>query len=367
MTGNIFGNRFVLVAFGESHGKCVGAVVDGCPAGLPLSEKDIQKELDRRRPGQSDLTTTRGEFDEVEILSGLFEGYTTGAPICMIVWNKDVDSSKYERFRYEPRPGHADYTGRIRYGGFNDYRGGGRFSGRTTISYVMGGAIAKKVLSETLKIEIIAHTVEIGGIKAGSTNLEKIRNSENNPVRCADPEAAEEMIKRIKQVQGEKDSLGGVVECLVLNMPAGLGDPVFDTLEGDLSKALYAIPGVKSVEFGSGVNAARMTGSQHNDPFFVHEGKVITLSNYAGGILGGISNGMPITCRVTVKPTPSIGKPQKTVDLRNMKETIIEIEGRHDPCIVPRAVPIVEAMVALVIVDHAISANLIPRVLKKKT
>lgn len=356
-----------MLSFGESHGRCVGAVVDGCPAGLLLSEKDIQRELNRRRPGQSDLTTTRGEVDEVEILSGVFEGYTTGAPICMIVWNKDIDSSKYERVKYEPRPGHADYTAGIRYGSFNDYRGGGRFSGRITVSYVMGGAIAKKLLSEILKVEILAHTIEIGGIKAGSSNLEEIKQSENNPVRCADLEAAKKMINRIKQVQGEKDSLGGVIECLALNVPAGLGDPIFSTLEGDLSKALYAIPAVKSVEFGSGVNAAKMTGSQHNDPFTIHEGKIITLSNYAGGILGGISNGMPITCRVTIKPTASIGKSQQTVNLKNMKETTIEIEGRHDPCIVPRAVPVVEAMVALVITDHAISANLIPRILKKNT
>nr|MDO8081991.1 chorismate synthase [Candidatus Freyarchaeota archaeon] len=364
--GNIFGNRFVLLSFGESHGRCVGAVVDGCPAGLMLSQKDIQRELNRRRPGQSELTTMRGEVDEVEILSGVFEGYTTGAPICMIVWNKDIDSSKYECVKYEPRPGHADYTAGVRYGGFNDHRGGGRFSGRITVSYVMGGAIAKKILGEILKIEILAHTIEIGGIKAGSTNLEEIKQAENNPVRCADQEATKKMIKRIKQVQGEKDSLGGAIECLALNVPAGLGDPVFNTLEGDLSKALYAIPAVKSVEFGSGVDAAKMTGSQHNDPFAIREGKVITPSNYAGGILGGISNGMPITCRVTIKPTASIGKPQQTVNLRNMKETTIEIEGRHDPCIVPRAVPVVEAMVALVIVDHAISANLIPRVLEKK-
>jgi chorismate synthase len=367
MTGNIFGNRFVLLSFGESHGKCVGAVVDGCPAGLMLSEKDIQRELNRRRPGQSELTTTRGEMDEVEILSGVFEGYTTGAPICMIVWNKDIDSSKYELVKYEPRPGHADYTAGIRYGGFNDHRGGGRFSGRITISYVMGGAIAKKILGEILKVEILAHTIEIGGIKAGTIGLEEIKKSENNSVRCADSGAAKKMINRIKQVQGEKDSLGGVIECLALNVPAGLGDPVFSTLEGDLSRALYAIPAVKSVQFGSGVDAAKMTGSQHNDPFAIREGKVVTLSNYAGGILGGISNGMPITCRVTIKPTASIGKPQQTVNLRNMKETTIEIEGRHDPCIVPRAVPVVEAMVALVIVDHAISANLIPRVLEKKT
>ncbi|MFB0560826.1 MAG: chorismate synthase [Candidatus Lokiarchaeia archaeon] len=367
MTGNIIGNNFVLMSFGESHGKCVGCVVDGCPAGLLLSEKDIQRELDRRRPGQSELTTTRKEIDEVEILSGVFEDYTTGAPICMIIWNKDIDSTKYKHVKYEPRPGHADYTAAIRYGGFNDHLGGGRFSGRITASYVMAGAIAKKLLREILNIEILAHTTEIGGIKAVRRSLDEIREADSNPVRCADPETAKQMITRINEVQAEKDSVGGAIQCIALNVPAGLGDPVFNTLEGDLSKALYAIPAVKSVEFGSGVDAARMTGSQHNDPFALREGKVITLSNYAGGILGGISNGMPITCRITIKPTASIGKPQQTVDLRNMKETTIEIEGRHDPCIVPRAVPVVEAMVALVLVDHAISANLIPRVLERKT
>ncbi|MHA1579622.1 MAG: chorismate synthase [Candidatus Freyarchaeota archaeon] len=366
MTGNIFGNNFVLVSFGESHGVCVGAVVDGCPAGLKLSEKDIQRELDRRRPGQGSVSSPRSEADKVEILSGVFDGYTTGAPICMVVWNRDVDSSKYETVRYQPRPGHADYTAGIRYGGFNDYRGGGRFSGRVTASYVMAGAIAKKLLRELLNIEILAHTTEIGGIKAGRRSLNEIRQAENNPVRCADPEAAKQMIKRIEEVQAEKDSVGGAIQCIVLNVPAGLGDPVFNTLEGDLSKALYAIPAVKSVEFGSGTDAARMTGSEHNDPFALRDGKVVTLSNYAGGILGGVSNGMPITCRVTIKPTASIGKPQQTVGLGNIKEASIEIEGRHDPCIVPRAVPVVEAMVALVIVDHAISANLIPRVLERK-
>lgn len=365
MTGNVFGNRFVLTSFGESHGKCVGCVIDGCPAGLLLSEKDIQKELDRRRPGQ-DLTTTRSEIDEVEILSGVFEDYTTGAPICMIIWNKDVDSTMYKYVKYEPRPGHADYTAGIRYGGFNDYRGGGRFSGRITASYVMGGAIAKKILREILKIEILAHTTEIGGIKAETKSLDEIRQAESNPVRCADSEAAKRMIARTREAQAEKDSVGGAIQCVVLNVPAGLGDPVFNTLEGDLSKALYAIPAVKSVEFGSGVDAARMMGSQHNDPFALREGKIVTISNYAGGILGGISNGMPIICRVTIKPTASIGKSQQTVNLKNMKETRINIEGRHDPCIIPRAIPVVEAMVALVLVDYAIQANLVPRVLERK-
>ncbi len=366
MTGNIFGERFVLVSFGESHGRCVGAVIDGCPAGLMLSEKDIQRELDRRKPGQSGITTTRSEADEVEILSGLFEGYTTGAPICMVVWNKDVDSTKYETVKYEPRPGHADYTAFVRYGGFNDPRGGGRLSGRTTISYIMGGAVAKKLLRETLNVEILAHTTEIGGVKAEEKSLDEIRQADGNPVRCADPEAAKQMIARINEAQKQKDSVGGTIQCVALNVPAGLGDPVFNTLEGDISKALYSIPAVKSVEFGSGVDSAKMTGSQHNDPFALREGKIITLSNYAGGILGGISNGMPITCRVTIKPTPSIRKRQQTVNLLKMKETTIELEGRHDPCIVPRAIPVVEAMVAMVILDHAISAHLIPRVLGKK-
>ncbi|MBS7288690.1 MAG: chorismate synthase [Candidatus Freyarchaeota archaeon] len=366
MGGNVLGKNFVLVSFGESHGRCVGAVVDGCPAGLPLSERDVQEELDRRRPGQSTVTTSRGEEDRVEILSGVFEGYTTGAPICMVVWNVDVDSSRYYEFRDKPRPGHADYTARVRYGGFNDFRGGGRLSGRVTASFVMGGAVAKKLLREVLGISVEAYTVKIGKVEAGMVSDEGVKRRYDNQVRCPDPEAAARMVKIIEEARRMGDSVGGVVECRVTGLPPGVGNPVFDTLEGDISKALFAIPAVKAVEFGSGVRAAEMTGSEHNDPFTIMDGRIVTETNNAGGILGGISSGMPIVCKVTFKPTPSISKPQKTVDLLRREETIIEVWGRHDPCVVPRAVPVVEAIVALVLADHAVTLGLIPPVVGER-
>ncbi|MCW3992166.1 MAG: chorismate synthase [Candidatus Bathyarchaeota archaeon] len=362
---NTLGVAFRITSFGESHGRCVGVVVDGCPAGLRLTEDDIQVELDRRRPGQSPITTRRAEEDRVEVLSGVFNGFATGAPICMLVWNRAADSTEYERRRWTPRPGHADYTAHVRYGGFNDYRGGGRFSGRITAGYVMAGAVAKKLLLEALNVEVLAHTVEIGGIGAGEAAVEEIRSrAEGNPVRCADQETAERMIEAIRRAAAEGDSLGGAVECIALNMPAGVGEPVFDTLEGDLAKALLAIPAVKAVEFGLGRRFASLRGSESNDPYAVEGGEVVTETNRAGGILGGMSSGMPITCRVTFKPTPSIGKPQKTVDLTTMRETVLETRGRHDPCIVPRAVPVVESMVAVVLCDHALRAGLIPNVLE---
>lgn len=366
MGGNVFGRNFVLVSFGESHGKCVGAVVDGCPAGLPLSEKDVQEELDKRRPGQSVVATSRREEDRVEILSGVFEGYTTGAPICMVVWNADVDSSVYYELRYKPRPGHADYTAMVRYGGFNDFRGGGRLSGRVTASFVMGGAVAKKLLREVLNVNVEAYTVKIGRVEARKISEEGVKRRYENPVRCPDPEAAARMVEVIEEARSKGDSVGGVVECRVTGLPPGVGNPVFDTLEGDISKALFAIPAVKAVEFGSGVKASDMTGSTHNDPFTFRDGRVVTETNNAGGILGGISSGMPIVCRVTFKPTPSISKPQKTVDLLKGEETVIEVKGRHDPCVVPRAVPVVEAMVALVLADHAVTLGLIPPVIGGK-
>ncbi|KON31376.1 chorismate synthase [miscellaneous Crenarchaeota group-15 archaeon DG-45] len=363
--GSTLGVAFRVTSFGESHGRCVGVVVDGCPAGLGLTEGDIQRELDRRRPGQSPVTTARAEEDRVEVLSGVFNGLTTGVPICMLVWNRAADSTEYERRRWTPRPGHADYTAHVRYGGFNDYRGGGRFSGRITAGYVMAGAVARKLLREALNVEILAHAREIGGISAGEATAEEIRcRAEGNPVRCADPEAAERMVAAISRATADGDSLGGVVECIALNMPAGVGEPVFDTLEGDLAKALLAIPAAKAVEFGLGRLFASLRGSESNDPFAADEGRVVTETNRAGGILGGISTGMPITCRVTFKPTPSIGKPQKTVDLATMRETVLETRGRHDPCVVPRAVPVVESMVAVVLCDHALRAGLIHKVLE---
>ncbi len=361
---NSLGHLFRVTSFGESHGRCVGVVVDGCPAGLRLSEEDIQVELDRRRPGQSKVTTSRGESDQVEVLSGVFNGFTTGAPICMLVWNRAADSKEYERRRWTPRPGHADYPAHVKYGGFNDYRGGGRFSGRITAGFVMAGAVAKRLLLEVLDVEVLAHSKEIGGVVAQDATVEEIRKAEANLVRCADPEATERMIAAINGVASEGDSLGGAVECVALNLPPGVGEPVFDTLEGDLAKALFSIPAVKTVESGLGCGLSKLRGSESNDAYAVRDGRIVTETNRMGGILGGMSIGMPITCRVTFKPTPSVGKPQKTVDIKSMEETMMEIVGRHDPCIVPRAVPVVESMVAVILADHALRAGLIPRVLE---
>lgn len=361
--GNSIGKSFRVITFGESHGRCVGVVVDGCPPGLSIEEERIQSELDRRRPGRSMVTTGREEGDKVEVLSGIFRGFTTGAPICMLVWNRSFDSSEYERRRFTPRPGHADYTAFLKYGGFNDYRGGGRFSGRITASYVMAGAVAKRLLEE-LNIEVLAHTTEIGRVRSEKKGPDEIRaNRELNLVRCADPEAAEGMVKAIKEARAEGDSLGGVVECVAFNVPAGLGEPVFETLEGDLSKALFSIPAVKGVEFGAGFSLARLKGSHSNDPFILRDGRIATETNRSGGILGGISSGMPIVCRVAVKPTPSIEKTQKTVDLRSMSSTTLEVRGPHDPCIVPRAVPVVESVVAIILADHVLRAGLLPTVI----
>jgi len=361
--GNSLGKRFVLTSFGESHGRCVGVVVDGCPAGLAIGEEDIQREVDRRRPGAGPASTSRTEADRVEVLSGMFNGHTTGAPIAMLVWNQDVDSSQYQKDQSLPRPGHADFTAHAKYGGFNDFRGGGRFSGRITATYVMAGAVARKLL-EVVGVEVLAHTVAIGGIRAGTKQVEEIKaNAESNALRCADPEAAEKMLRAIEKARSEGDSLGGVIEGVALNVPAGLGEPVFDTLEGDLARAMFAIPAVKGVEFGAGFAAAEMRGSENNDPFAVADGKVATLTNNAGGILGGISTGMPIVVRVAVKPTPSIAREQQTVDMEKMAPATQETRGRHDACIVPRAVPVVEAMMAMTLCDFAIRAGVIPEVI----
>ena len=361
MAGNSFGKAFVVVCFGESHGKCVGATIDGCPAGLPLSEQDIQAELDKRKPGASKVSTPRAEEDKAEILSGVFEGYTTGAPICIVVWNRDVDSEPYESIRVKPRPGHADYTAYLRYGGFNDYRGGGRFSGRVTAAYVMAGAVAKKLL-KTVGVEVLAHTVQIGSIKVSRkiTYEEIRRNVYENDVRCADPQLAALMKDEILKVKSEGDSLGGVVECIALNYPAGVGDPIFDSLDADIAKMMFNIPGVKGVEIGAGFNAASMRGSENNDEFRIRKGRIITETNNCGGILGGLSNGMPIIARIAFKPTSSIPKKQRTVNLERMEEAELMLSGRHDPCIVPRAVPVVESCMAIVLVDHAIRLGKIP-------
>lgn len=366
MNGNTIGERFQLLAFGESHGKCVGAVIDGCPAGLPLSEGDIQPDLDLRKPGQSIVSSQRMEEDRVEIMSGVFNGRTTGAPIMMMIRNVDKDSKSYEAINSTPRPGHADFVAKVKYGGFNDYRGGGRFSGRITASFVMGGAIAKKLLRQALGVDVVAYSLEIGGVKANGFTLEDAaRNRYDNEVRAPTPEAAEAMKKRIIETRGKGNSLGGIVECVSTNVPLGLGEPVFSSLDSDLARFILSIPAVKGIEFGSGFASTRLTGLENNDPYYYDEGKVSTKSNNAGGILGGISNGMPIVFRVAFKPASSIASKQTSVDLRSGKEVELVVPGRHDPTVVPRAVPVIESSTALVLADHALRAGLIPPVLGK--
>ena len=364
MSGNTFGTQFRITTWGESHGPAVGVVVDGCPAGLPLSEADIQVDLDRRRPGQSQVSTSRSEEDMVEILSGIFEGRTMGTPISMIVRNKDARSSAYDDIRNTPRPGHADYTYQAKYG-LRDHRGGGRSSARETVGRVAGGAVARKLLAQA-GIDVVGYVTELGGIKSSissrssvptpSLSLSDFRSVvEGNPVRCPDQKAIALMLQAVEMARKEGDSVGGVAEILAVGVPPGIGEPVFDKLDADLAKALMSIGAVKAVEIGAGVECARMRGSGMNDPLaFVEgtEGKVGFETNNAGGILGGISTGAPILCRIAVKPTPSISKMQRTVDLVTGDDAEIEIKGRHDPSIPPRIVPVAEAMVALVLADH---------------
>lgn len=349
---------FAVTTFGSSHGRALGAVIDGCPAGLELSEEDIQIELNKRRPGTSQLTTARGETDRVELLSGVFEGKTDGTPITGVVYNKDADSSAYSNLKNKPRPGHGDYCWISRYGRY-DYRGGGRGSGRNTIGHVIGGAVAKNLL-DTMNIKVIAHVTQIGDIKANNVNLNLIEEySQSNDVKCADKKAAIEMEKLILDSKKEGNSVGGIVETIVLGAPAGLGEPVFGKLDADLAQVLMGIGSVKGVEVGFGFGVAEYTAREINDEYYLDEGKIKTTTNTSGGILGGMSNGMPIMLRMAVKPTPSISNVQKTVDLETMDEIDIEIKGRHDPCICPRVLPVAEASVAIVMVDHLIRSGFI--------
>jgi chorismate synthase len=368
MGANSIGKEFVITCFGESHGRCVGAIIDGCPAGLPITEKDIQKELDKRLPQKRDIVSARREKDSVEILSGTYNGFTTGAPICALVWNKEVISGDYDSIRDRPRPGHADYPARIKYQGLNDHRGGGRFSGRITVAFVMAGAVAKKLL-ELFGAEVLAYATEIGKIGLTKTpTLEGVRkNTYRNAVRCPDPAIAKKMEETILLAKKEGDSVGGIIECIVSNVPVGVGEPIFDSLDAEIAKMLFDMPAVKGVEFGAGFEAAKLKGSENNDPYVMRGGEIETLTNNAGGVLGGLSSGMPLVVRAAVKPTPSISKEQKTVDLSTMEETTIRIQGRHDSCIVPKAVPVVEALVAVVLVDQLLRAGFIPKVLGVET
>lgn len=343
MPGSTFGHLFRITTFGESHGGAVGVVLDGARPGVALVEADVQAQLDRRKPGQSDLTTPRNEPDVVHLLSGVFEGRTTGTPILMILYNRDAQPSAYDEIKGLFRPGHADFTYLRKYG-LRDYRGSGRASGRETAGRVAAGAVARKILAER-GVAIVAYTRRAAGVACQTVDVEQI---EQNPMRACDADAAGEMARRVRAAAERGDSVGGVVECRLTGVPAGWGEPVFDKLDADLAKGMLSLGAVKGVEFGEGFAAADMAGSEHNDPM----GPEGFLSNHAGGVLGGISTGMDIVFRVAVKPTSSISLPQQTVDLQGRPATI-ETHGRHDPCICPRMVPVVEAMAALVLEDHA--------------
>lgn len=347
-----FGELFCITSFGESHGGGVGVVVDGCPAGLELEAAEIQAQLDRRRPGQSVLTTPRREDDEVEILSGLFEGKTLGTPIAMLVRNKDARPSAYADFQEIYRPSHADYTYRAKYG-VRGPSGGGRASARETIARVAAGAVAQKFLSTLCPgLRIVAWVDSVHTVKAPTVDVHQLTRQavDANPVRCPDPTTAEAMFAVIDNARRQRDSVGGVIACAALGVPVGLGEPVFSKLEAELAKAMLSLPAAKGFEVGSGFAGTLLTGSEHNDPFVLRDGKVATDSNRSGGIQGGISNGEPILMRIAFKPTATIGHPQKTVDSSGQPQQLAA-RGRHDPCVLPRAVPIVEAMTALVLAD----------------
>ncbi|BBO90582.1 chorismate synthase [Desulfosarcina ovata] len=349
-----FGTLLNVSTFGESHCKGVGSILDGCPPGMPLDESDIQPQLDRRRPGQSRLTTDRQEADQVTIFSGVENGLTLGTPIGLIVYNKDQRPGDYREMSKIPRPSHADYTYQMKYG-IRASSGGGRASARETIGRVAAGAVAEKILRLGCGIEIVAWVSAVNTIAAAEADVHTITRDmvDTNPVRCPDPDAARRMEALVAQVKEEKDSVGGIVTCVCRNVPAGWGEPVFDKLEARLAQAMLSIPATKGFEIGSGFAGTRLRGSAHNDPFRAAEGRLGTVTNNSGGIQGGIANGEPIVFRVAFKPPATIGLPQKTVDFDG-NPVVLEAKGRHDPCVVPRAVPIVETMAALVLADGAL-------------
>jgi len=351
----MWGNNIKLSLFGESHGKGIGVVLDGLPSGFELDFDLINKQMQRRAPGKNDTSTPRKEKDAFEIISGLFHGKTTGTPLCCLIRNMDTRSEDYEKVHHIIRPGHADYTGTIKYKGFNDFRGGGHFSGRLTAPLVFAGSIAMQILIKR-EIYIGSHIMNIAGISDRpydhtSLNKEVFQSLSRKEISTLDDHIGLKMKEAIIHAKSLKDSVGGIIETAILNTPAGLGDPFFDSVESKLSSMMFSIPAVKGIEFGSGFNLAQMKGSESNDAFMLSHGKVSTLTNHNGGILGGITNGMPIVFKTVIKPTPSIGKVQKSIDLTTMNETEIEISGRHDPCIVLRALPVMEAAASLVILD----------------
>jgi chorismate synthase len=352
--GNTFGQLFRVTTFGESHGGGIGVVIDGCPPKIEISRGEIQRELDRRRPGQSKITTQRKEEDRCEILSGIFDGKTLGTPISILVRNKDARPGDYAQVAKKFRPSHADFTYEAKYG-IRNWQGGGRASARETIGRVAAGAVARKVL-ETFypEIDIVGYVTQIHEIAAKIDKSKvKMKDMDANIVRCPDAASARKMISLIEKTRADGDSLGGVIECVVRGAPVGLGEPVFDKLEADLAKAMLSLPATKGFEIGSGFSATRMKGSEHNDPFEMRGGRVRTSTNYSGGIQGGISNGEDIYFRVAFKPTATIAREQKTISA-SREQTKLAARGRHDPCVLPRAVPMIEAMAALVLCDHAL-------------
>lgn len=351
----VWGNKIKLSIFGESHGKAIGINIDGLPAGTELDIDYINREMARRAPGKSELSTTRAEEDKYEILSGYFNGRTTGTPLCAVIYNTDQHSKDYEKTKNLMRPSHGDYTGFIKYDGFNDYRGGGHFSGRITAPLVFAGAICRQIL-ESRNIIIGSHIKSIGSVQDEyfhmtgiGSELIKSLNASSFPV--LDKEIENDMKEIIINARNEKDSIGGIIETAAINLPAGLGDPFFDSVESTLSHLLFSVPGVKGAEFGAGFGITDMKGSEANDEYYMDGDSIKTSSNNNGGINGGITNGMPLILRVAIKPTPSIGKAQKTVDISKKENAVIEIKGRHDPCIVPRALPVIEAVTAIGILD----------------
>lgn len=351
--GNTFGKAFRITTWGESHGDAVGVVIDGCPPGLSISIDEIQSDLDRRKPGQSEISTQRKESDRAEILSGVFEGKTLGTPISIAVWNTDARGKDYEHMRSVYRPSHADYTYDAKYG-LRNWKGGGRASARETIGRVAAGAIAKKFLQQEYRTEIFAYVKRISDIESSLQHEDITKEAiESNMARCPDQDAATAMIEAVKVARKNGDSLGGVVEAYATNVPTGIGEPVFDKLDAELAKAMLSLPACKAFEVGSGFSGTYSTGSQHNDSFYISKNVIHTETNNSGGIQGGISNGEPVIFRAGFKPTATIMSSQNTVDIFG-NEVELQGRGRHDPCVLPRAVPIVEAMFALVLCDHAI-------------
>ncbi|MAQ15100.1 MAG: chorismate synthase [Sandaracinus sp.] len=361
MGGSVFGTAFRVSTAGESHGPGNVVIVDGCPAGLPLGPEDLEGDLARRRPGQSKIVTQRKEPDAPEILSGVFEGVTTGTPIAILVRNQDQKSRDYTDIQAKYRPGHADYSFDAKYG-VRDYRGGGRSSARETVARVAAGAIAKKLLAHLCGAEVVGYVVQVGAVKAtleGPVTLDQVEtlpDGSPNIVRCPDPVAAAAMVELISAMRKQQDSIGGVAEVVATGVPAGLGEPVFDKLKADLAKALFSLPAVLGVEYGSGFACATQRGSEHNDVFTTDGDRVVTESNRHGGMLGGISTGMPIVLRAAVKPTSSLPQEQRTIT-KDGEATTIQTRGRHDPCLLPRFVPMAEAMVAMVLADHLLRSR----------